>query len=204
MRSLGEFPENMATAGKPRAGFTCAGSWKCHRRASCTMQNLAIVHRAHFYGNARIPKAAPARQHRGSPGPWGREFRRAGEEPTQQDQGAHRAPDISLSPRRPPGIHPRHRHSPFLSCRTAGFLRREAQAPERGHGTKSQRERGGKSHVPPQPLRRKSGGARAPAVSRMPGAAGRGRLPGVHAALTACPNCGTAGHAGRPRRRPHE
>jgi hypothetical protein len=38
----------------------------------------------------------------------------------------------------------------------------------------------------------------------MPGAAGRGRLPGVHAALTACPNCGTAGHAGRPRRRPHE
>lgn len=60
----------MATAGKPGAGFTCAGSWKCHRRASCTMQNLAIVHRAHFYGNARIPKAAPARQHRGSPGPW--------------------------------------------------------------------------------------------------------------------------------------
>jgi hypothetical protein len=35
----------------------------------------------------------------------------------------------------------------------------------------------------------------------MPGAAGRGRLPGVHAALTACPTP-EAAHPARERRRP--
>lgn len=168
--------------------LTCARSWKGHRRASCTMQNLAIIawrvlqwlssaHRVCAQSHPAARMAGCKTHHRppqATPTPTNHALHRPSDQPTSH---AALCTAVRLH-RRMPAV----RSTSHPRCSQKNQPEHQRHKPQNTFSEKRQHQ----NQALPQPLRGNHRRARPAPVPRMLGTAQRRSVPGIHTALSMC------------------